>query len=358
MTIAEAGALLAAALLGALAGWLLSRFRRSEVLTGRLSAMAVHLGAIDSYLYSVGEFGQAVPPVWAAQVESSRQQMESAVTELTTTFGDIVRMLDTVLASTGLDGGDSGHLQVFEAARDRLGAVVRTLESTLDGKRVLLDELRVLLQLNEDMKSMTAEVARIAAQTHLLALNAAIEASRVGEAGAAFAVVAVEVRQLADLSGSTAKRISERAEQVSAAISNTFLAAEESARVEGTAVADANTKVHSVLDDLLEVVGSLTDSSGQLGQAAQGIRQEISDSIVHFQFQDRIGQTLGHLRDSIESLPPLLEQAAAAPPEELEPLDSRAILDALSSTYTMVEEQLTHEGGTPVAVQENEITFF
>lgn len=358
MSIAQAGELLLAALLGGAAGWLLCRLRRSDALPGRLSTMAVHLGTIDAYLYSVGEFGQTVPPVWAAQLESSRAQMESAVTELTSTFADIVRMLDTVLASTGLDGGGSGHLAVFEHARERLGDVVRVLESTLDGKRILLDELRVLLELNEDMKSMTAEVSRIADQTHLLALNAAIEAARVGEAGAAFAVVAMEVRQLADLSGNTAQRIGERAEQVSHAISSTFQAAEESARVEGTAVADANTKVHSVLDDLLGVVSSLTDSSGQLGQATQGIRQEISDSLVHFQFQDRIGQTMAHLRDSVESLAPLLEPAMDPQPDALEPIDTQAFLDELSSTYTMVEEQLTHEGGTPVALQDNEITFF
>jgi hypothetical protein len=45
-------------------------------------------------------------------------------------------------------------------------------------------------------------------------------------------------------------------------------------------------------------------------------------------------------------------------PDALEPIDTQAFLDELSSTYTMVEEQLTHEGGTPVALQDNEITFF
>jgi methyl-accepting chemotaxis protein len=359
MNIAQSGAIAALVLaLGVVVGYRVGLARRPDWANGRAVDMAVYLGAVDAYLGSVADLGAEVPPVWAGQIESCRQQMETAVTQLITIFGDIVQMLDTVLSSTGLDGSDSGHLQVFESARQRLGDVVGTLDSALDRKRQVLDELRVLLELNEDMKSMTAEVSRIASQTHLLALNAAIEASRVGEAGAAFAVVAVEVRQLADLSGTTAHRIGERAEQVSAAITSTFTAAEESARVEGTAVTDANNKVQEVLDDLLGVVRSLTDSSGSLGQATVGIRQEISDSLVHFQFQDRIGQTLAHLRDSIGSVPPLLERAASPDPEQLEPIDSQAVLDELSSTYTMVEEHLTHDGGEPVAVRDTEITFF
>jgi methyl-accepting chemotaxis protein len=312
---------------------------------------------LDAYHGRLGEFGRAVPPVWAAQIESCRLQMESAISDLTSRFSDIVGLLDSVLASSRFADGHGPQGGVFESSRSRLADVVGTLDGALTRKRQLLEELQGLVTLNEDMKSMTAEVGRIASQTNLLALNAAIEASRIGAAGAAFAVVAVEVRQLADLSGSTAERIRERAEEVGAAIAATFNAAEESALIEKSAVSDANTNVQSVLGDLMNLVSGLRDSSQRLGDAALGIQHEISDSLVQFQFQDRIGQTLEHLRTSILSLPKLIEHAEDFTPTP-QPFDATAVLESLSGSYTMAEEHQVHGTGVPVPVKETEITFF
>jgi methyl-accepting chemotaxis protein len=312
---------------------------------------------LDAYVGRLDDFGRSVPPVWAAQIESCRQQMESAVIDLTSRFSDIVGLLDSVLTSSQFTGAEGPQGGVFESSRSRLADVVGTLDGALTRKRQLLEELQGLVTLNEDMKLMTAEVGRIASQTNLLALNAAIEASRVGVAGAAFAVVAVEVRQLADLSGSTAERIRERAEEVGAAIAATFNAAEESALVEGSAVSDANTNVQSVLEDLMNLVSGLRESSERLGDAALGIQHEISDSLVQFQFQDRIGQTLEHLRMSILTLPKLIEHAEDFTTPE-RPLDAAAVLESLSGSYTMAEEHQIQGTGAPVPVKETEITFF
>jgi methyl-accepting chemotaxis protein len=359
MSVGQALAVVVAVLLGAAAGFGVGRRNRAET-------AGAGAGEVDGYVARLDEFGQQVPPVWAAHIESCRQQMESAIGQLTQRFADIVQLLETVLSTSSLAGA-SGNEGVFETSRLSLGDVVDTLDGALNRKREILQQLQGLLSLNDDMKAMTAEVSRIAAQTHLLALNAAIEASRVGEAGAAFAVVAVEVRQLADLSGDTAKRIGDRAEEVGAAIAMTFNVAEASALDEGTAVSDANDKVQSVLDDLMHLVVGLRDSSDQLGSAAEGIKHEISDSLVQFQFQDRIGQTLEHLRDSILLLPTLLEYLPQPRPGADPPLDAASVLASLSSSYTMAEEHHAHHGGSgpagpsgsaPAAVAESEITFF
>jgi methyl-accepting chemotaxis protein len=312
---------------------------------------------VQAYLHSLNAFGQDVTPVWSAHVESSRNQMEAAVGELVEKFAGIVGLLETALSSSQFAMAD-GHGQVFDTSRARLGEVVSALDSALEMKRRSLEGLRTLMNLNDEMKKMTAEVTRIAAQTHLLALNAAIEAERVGEAGRAFSVVAVEVRQLADLSGGTGRRIGQKSEEVSQAITEAFALAEVDARREETIVAEANERVQSVLDDLLGLVGGLKDSSDQLSHAAGGITEEIGQSLVQFQFQDRIGQTLGHLRDCIDQFPRKLEQSLQGGPRALAPLDSTALLESLKDSYTMAEEHDVHGSGTPVAVRETEITFF
>ncbi len=367
MGIIEVLAIGAAAVIGLAAGYGAARLRPASGSAPGFAAgtasiprprgAAPELGA-GADLERWQEFGDEVPPVWAAHIESCRQQLDSAIGSLTGTFSDIVQHLDSVLSTSQSQLSGGGHQDVFETSRYRLADVVGTLDGALERKRQVLEQLEGLLRLNEDMKAMTTEVRRIAAQTHLLALNAAIEASRVGEAGAAFAVVAVEVRQLADLSGSTAQRIGTRAEEVSAAIAMTFSAAEESAHVEATAVTDANEKVQSVLDDLMNLVSGLRDSSNELSGTAEQIKGEIGASLVQFQFQDRIGQTMEHLRDSVLTLPHVLRPGAEVDGEPGRPLDAAAVLERLQSSYTMAEEFEIHGAGTPVPVQDSEITFF
>jgi methyl-accepting chemotaxis protein len=249
---------------------------------------------------------------------------------------------------------------VFDSSRQRLGEVVTALDSALGQQQRTLEELRTLVDLNDQMKSMTAEVTRIASQTHLLALNAAIEAERAGVAGRAFGVVALEVRQLAHLSGSTGQRMGVMADQVREAISAAFSLAEENAELESTMVLDANTKVQSVLDDLLSLVSGLRGASDELGFAAEGIKNEIEGALVQFQFQDRIGQTLSHVRDSINTFPEVLARSQAGGAASVEPLDAVGMLNELKQSYTMVEEHQIDGSEARPALQEAEpeITFF
>jgi methyl-accepting chemotaxis protein len=342
------------AVIGLLVGFRFGRGRRGAVEPMAGTGMAP---PFQAYVDGVSEFSQTVTPLWSAHVESARQQMESAINDLVSKFDTIVSLLDSALTSSNqeMSGGFSA---VFDSSRERLGDVVTTLDSTLSQKQRTLEELRTLVELNEQMKGMTAEVTRIASQTHLLALNAAIEAQRVGEAGRAFGVVAQEVRQLASLSGSTGQRMGLMADQVRSAISGAFSHAEQNAELEGSMVLEANVKVQSVLDDLLTVVSGLHSSSEELGQATAGIKGEIEGALVQFQFQDRISQTLEHVRDSIDSFPPVLEEAHGDHPGAAQPIDAAGLLARLKQSYTMVDEYRVDGSAAPAAPEEAEITFF
>jgi methyl-accepting chemotaxis protein len=340
----------------AVAGW-------GGFLIGRRQADARGAGAelseeaVTGYLGSLDEFAETVTPVWSGHIEASRRQMEEAVSQLVQTFAGIVTLIDRVLSSSG-SAMTNVHTEIFETSRARLDEVVGTLDTTLGMKRKTVEGLRVLLGLNEEMKQMTAEVTRIASQTHLLALNAAIEAERVGEAGRAFSVVAMEVRQLADLSGSTGHRIGQKAEEVSEAIASAVGVAEAGAEREATMVSDAGGLVSSVLQDLMEMIATLRSSSEELSHTAAEVKDEVAHSLVQFQFQDRIGQTLEHVRECIDAFPAHLTAAQGSGPAELRPFDSNGLLEQLRASYTMVEEHHVHSSGEAVAVQETEITFF
>lgn len=337
---------LCASTLAALAGFGAGRRRPSAVVVE-----APHPTALAD---SLVDLGTEVTPVWSAQVESSRQQMDVAVDGLASRFAGIVASLDGVLASTSSTSTYADE-SVFTTSRGRLDEVVRTLDQAVEHKQHTLTGLRGLVDYNDRMRSMTAEVTRIAAQTRLLALNAAIEAQRVGEAGRGFGVVADEVRDLAGLSAETGQRIAQMVESVSAAIGSTLAVAEEKAALEDQAVAAANGTVQSVLDDLHGFVVDLRSSSQHLGATAATIKDEIADSLVQLQFQDRIGQMLEHVRASIDTFPLALDQALSSGSGAI---DTDALLRDLTSTYTMVEEHSAHGGGSAPAAAADDITFF
>ncbi|MET0492580.1 MAG: methyl-accepting chemotaxis protein [Actinoplanes sp.] len=343
--------ILIALVIGGTTGYGLARWR-----TVRLTADGPAPPSMP-HLEGVTEFANAVAPVWSAQIDSSRGQMETAISHLSDKFGGIVENLDSVLtSSSGALGDRDGG--TFDRSRQRLGDVVGTLNNALTAKRESLHELQSLLDLNDELRQMSSEVTRIAAQTNLLALNAAIEAARVGAAGAAFGVVALEVRELADRSHSTSERMADKVATVASAIGSVLANAQDSAGREDEAVLHANTEVQAVLDDLLTMLSSLRDSSEDLERAAIGIRSDISDSLVSLQFQDRVGQVLEHLRDSIGQFPIAVAEADERQRSDGTPFDAQALLDALAANYTMAEEHQTHQSQATAAVSESEITFF
>jgi methyl-accepting chemotaxis protein len=305
--------------------------------------------------HGVVDLARAVAPVWSAQLEACRAHMETAVGDVTAQFSGIVTSLDEVLSSsTSVLDETNGRL--FERGRQRLGEVVAALDEALVVKRQTLHELHMLVEFVDALQTMITDVTQIAKQTNLLALNAGIEAARVGAAGAGFKVVASEVRHLADRSLAASERITGTVDAMCSSINSVLVHAEAGAEHEGAAVTHAKGDVHGVLDDLQSVIATYHSASNRMEGVAVGIREEIAESLVALQFQDRVCQTLQHLRDNIDRLPELVAEYDEG--GDHQPPDPRILLDRLAGVYTMFEERQAHASGVAAGVPESEITFF
>ncbi len=314
------------------------------------------------YLGSLQTLGSEVVPVWVRHVETGRSQMETAIIDLMVRFSGIVDKLDAALkaseaASEGIDGG---LVSVFASGEKELGAVIRSLRDAMQHKETMLTEINELLHFITELEKMAVDVAGIADQTNLLALNAAIEAARAGEAGRGFAVVADEVRKLSTLSKATGKQISETVRVISTAISAAVGTAKKTAAGESEALAASEAAIGKVLGNFRQITNGLSESSVILRRESDGIKDEVAQSLVQLQFQDRVSQILSHVRDNIDSLPGYLEKSREAFDSNgrLEPVAAKQLLQEIESTYAMAEEHGSHGSKAQAAPGASEISFF
>ncbi|MGH6648406.1 methyl-accepting chemotaxis protein [Aquabacterium sp.] len=323
--------------------------------------------SIQDYMAGRQRFGETMAPVWTGQIETSRQQMETAISELSQRFSGIVDKLDntvrtTSAATSSIGDNDNGLVAVFARSEQELGTVVATMESAMSSKTQMLEKVQSLNHFTTELQQMASDVASIAWQTNLLAINAAIEAAHAGENGRGFSVLAQEVRKLSALSGDTGKRITEKVSLINAAIVETRESAEASNLEESRAMATSQGTITAVLNQLRSVTDTLVASTDLLKDESLDIKAEISEALVQLQFQDRVSQIMSHVKHNIERLPLVLddnraqfEQAGA-----LQPLDSAELLAELEKTYAMKEERAVHQGGqvAQATADDTEITFF
>ncbi|PSB25693.1 methyl-accepting chemotaxis protein [Stenomitos frigidus] len=134
-------------------------------------------------------------------------------------------------------------------------AVERTVAGILEIRETVAETTRKVKRLAEssqEISKIVALISQIASRTNLLALNASIEAARAGEAGRGFAIVADEVRQLADRAAKASKEIEQIVLQIQGETGSVMTAMEEGTQqvIEGTRLAE---QAKRSLEDIIQV---------------------------------------------------------------------------------------------------------
>jgi methyl-accepting chemotaxis protein len=370
MGLAGAGAVLAVGGWSWLGGVLATALLVVGVVLGQLLArsQARFNKEIENYLSGNLNFSAQVVPVWAGHIETSREQMETAVSALSERFCGIVDRLDEAVhtsstATESIEDRDHGMVAVFAQSEKRLSGLVASQKVAMASMTAMLEKVQGLDRFIAELQDMAAEVAKIAAQSNLLALNAAIEAARAGELGRGFAVVAREFRMLSNQSGETGKHIAEKVGVISAAIIATCHAAEESVRQEDGSLSESETTVNDVLAEFRGMTDALLRSSSLLKDESIGIKAEVGEALVQLQFQDRVNQILSHVKNNIEHLPDFLANSHIQCEQsgELRAPDPAMLLAELKKNYVMSDQHAVHSGVKAVkkdSSSDTDITFF
>lgn len=342
--------------------WVVSRWQR--VLHGMRLAAQDELERErrthqSDHLVGLDHLCGGVLPVWSGQIEMARSHTEDSVTALTNRFAEINQRIGTTIAASQGQGGDN-LIDLLRQNEVELNSIISTLRSALTVKESMLSEVASLSQFTDGLKRMAQDVADIAKQTNLLALNAAIEAARAGEVGRGFAVVADEVRKLSDLSGGTGKKIGETVETVNKAITATLEISQQYAQQDAAMVVNSEQVIEHVVGRVQKAVADLSDSSDLLRQETRSIGEEIAEVLVALQFQDRVSQMLGHVRNDMDKLKERIadQEQHRADGVVAEAVDAATWLEELSHTYTVPEQHVVHGGGTARGAATSEITFF
>lgn len=325
--------------------------------------------ATAAFVAGTERLGRELLPVWGGHIESSRAQMESAISALALRFGGIVDKLDQAmrasnLAAGNMQGSDQGLVAVFATSSKELNGVLDSLRAAMADNGAMHAEVQSLSRFVHELQEMAAEVANIASQTNLLAINAAIEAAHAGETGRGFSVLAQEVRKLSAASGETGRRMAEKVALIGEAITTARRSADASAAREAASIVACETTITSVLDGFHEVTDALVASADVLKRESVGIQGEIGEALVQLQFQDRVSQVMSHVRQNIEQLPAELTRSREGFERNgvLQPVDSTTLLAELEKTYAMADERQLHSAqagqGAQAADASEEITFF
>jgi len=276
-----------------------------------------------------------------AQVQDAANRLGGASAEILVTTsqqasGATAQSSAIVQASSTIDEVRTSAEQTAEMAHAVAGLAQRTAEISQTGQRAVAETIDGMAQVHERVESIASSIQalaqqnqaigqiittvnEIAAQSNMLALNAAVEAARAGQAGKGFAIVAEEVRHLAEQSQAATAQVRGLLTQVREGVGMVVMATEQGmqrvtvgmklAGEAGLSIRALTDNVHKSTTSAQQIAAAAAQQLTGMGQIAQAIA-----SIQQVAVQNVAGsQQVEASADKLNDLAGQLRQLVGAP---------------------------------------------
>ena len=255
----------------------------------------------------------------ATEIAASGKQLEATVAEqlastnevtataqqIASTSMSVVRAMDDVKGQAVETANSASHSQ---QDLDQMEKVMRDL---VTATAAITSKLDVMHEKANNINTVVTTITKVADQTNLLSLNAAIEAEKAGEYGTGFAVVAREIRRLADQTAVATLEIEQMVKEMQSAVSIGVMEMDHFSKTVTSAVEDV-VRISDQVEVVIEQVKGLTPKFEMVGQSieeqSQGA-QQISEAMQ--QLSQGSQQTSDALRESNRALEALDESTQA-----------------------------------------------
>jgi len=231
------------------------------------AAQQVNEGAAESESFARGLSEDALKQAEELAVSLNSSQMMTESIQRVANNAKEAESVARQASETALKGG--------EAVDSTVAGILQIRETVAQSTR----KVKRLAESSQEISKIVSVISQIATRTNNLALNASIEAARAGEAGRGFAVIADEVRQLADRSTKSLREIEKIVLQIQSETNSVMIAMEEGTQqvIEGTERAE---QAKNALEEIIQVsnridslVQSITADTVEQSETAQSVAQ-------------------------------------------------------------------------------------